>query len=255
MKMRQTAAAVIASLTLLAAAGAAFAMDANELINKSLEAQGGLAAMQAVKSQKATGKFLTQGMEIPYTMVQARPNRMRIDAAVMGMSIIQCFDGTNGWSVNPMTGSTDAQPMSDMELKGFRLQADMDGPLVGWADKGYVAEYMGQEDVEGTPAYRLRLDTKQDVVLDYWFDADSFLLLKQNSKMKIDQGEFETQNYPSDYRQQDGLTIPFSIETRRGDQVLNTIVIDTLEPGVAVDDAVFVMPAKTASATADTTGN
>ena len=255
MKMRQTTAALFASLFLLAAAGAAFAMDANELINKSLDAQGGLAAMQAVKSQKATGKFLTQGMEIPYTMVQARPNRLRIDAAVMGMSIIQCFDGTTGWSVNPMTGSTDAQPMGELEIKSFRLQADMDGPLVGWADKGFVAEYMGQEDVEGTPAYRLRLDTKQDVVMDYWFDADSFLVLKQNTKMKIDQGEFETQNYPSDYRQQDGLTIPFSIETRRGDQVLNTIVIDTLEPGVAVDDAVFVMPAKTASAAVDTTGN
>ena len=48
MKLRQTTAALFASLTLLAA-GAAFAMDVNELIGKALDAQGGAAAMQAIK--------------------------------------------------------------------------------------------------------------------------------------------------------------------------------------------------------------
>ena len=72
-------------------------------------------------------------------------------------------------------------------------------------------------------------------------------MLKQNTKMKIDQGEFETQNYPSDYRQQGGLTVPFSIETRQGDQVMNQITIETLEYGVTVDPAVFTMPAVAAA--------
>lgn len=255
MNMRQVITTLLLSLTLLAVAGAAFAMDVDELIGNALQAQGGVKAMQAIKTQKATGKFLTQGMEIPYTMIQERPNRMRIDASVMGMTITQCFDGTGGWSINPMTGSTDPQPMGETEVKSFSLQADMDGPLMNWADKGYTAEYLGQEDVEGTPAYHLRLDTKKDIVMDFYFDADSYLLLKQNIKMKVDQGEFETQNYPSDYRQQDGLTIPFNVETRRGDQVLNTIVVETLEPGVAVDETLFAMPAKTATAPADSTGN
>ena len=115
---------------------------------------------------------MTQGMEIPYTMVHVRPNLMRIDATVMGMTIVQCFDGTTGWSINPMTGSQDPQPMSDIEVKSFRLQADMDGPLLNWSAKGYTVEYVGPEDVEGTAAYRLRIDTNQDIVMDFWFDAD-----------------------------------------------------------------------------------
>ena len=247
---------VMAALCLSQAAGAALALTADELIAKAVEAQGGAAALQAVKSQKATGKFMTQGMEIPYTMVMLRPNLMRIDAAVMGMAFVQCFDGTGGWSVNPMTGSPDAQVMSEIEIRSFRLQADMDGPFLNWAAKGYAVEYVGPEDVEGTATHRLRIDTKQDIVMDFWFDAESFMLLKQNVKMKVDQGEFETQNYPSDYRQQDGLTIPFSIETRQGDQVMNQIIIDTLEFGVAVDETMFAMPAKAAvPAVADSTGN
>lgn len=254
-KNRMLRIVAISLLSLAVAAGAASAMTADELIAKAIEAQGGAAALKAVNSAKATGKFMTQGLEIPYTMVMVRPNLMRIDAAVMGMSIVQCFDGTGGWSINPMTGSQDPQAMSGMEAKAFRLQADIDGQLVDYAAKGYTVEYVGAEDVEGTAAQHLRLDTKQDIVLDFWFDAESFLLLKQNMKMKVDQGEFETQNYPSDYRQQSGLTIPFSLETRQGDQVMNHLVIDTLEHGVTVDKSVFTMPPKAAApAAADSTG-
>jgi outer membrane lipoprotein-sorting protein len=244
--LRRISAAIICSLA-LAASGAAFAMDLDELVAKAVEAQGGAAALKALNSQKATGKFMTQGMEIAYTMVYARPNQLRIDASLAGMNIVQCFDGAAGWSINPMSGSQDPQPMGDTEVKAFRLQADMDGPYVNWAAKGYAAEYMGQEDVEGTPAYRLRLDTKQDIVLDFWFDAESFLVLKQNTKMKVDQGEFETQNYPSDYRQQAGLTLPFSVETRQGDQVMTQITVETLEFDVPVDQAMFAMPAPAAA--------
>jgi outer membrane lipoprotein-sorting protein len=130
----------------------------------------------------------------------------------------------------------------------------MDGPLMNWASKGYTAEYVGPEDVEGTATHRLRIDTKQDIVMDFWFDAESFLLLKQNTKMKIDQGEFETQNYPSDYRQQGGLTLPFSVETRQGDQVMTQITVETLEFDVPVDPAMFAMPAPAAAPAAGEAG-
>jgi outer membrane lipoprotein-sorting protein len=247
-KFPRISAAIFCSLALVAG-GATFAMDADELIAKAIEAQGGAAALKAVQSQKATGKFVNQGMEIPFTMVQARPNLLRIDATFMGMTIVQAFDGTSAWAINPMAGSQDAQPMSDVEAKGFRFQADMDGPLLNWAAKGYTVEYVGPEEVEGTAAHRLRVDTKLDIVTDFWFDTESFLLLKQSLKMKIDQGEFETQNYFRDYRQQGGLTFAFSVETRQGDQLMNQIVIDTIELGVTVDPAVFQMPTPAAPAT------
>lgn len=249
MKIRFVRAMLLIVLTVVASAAAA--MDAPELIAKATEAMGG-AKLKAISSQKATGKFVAQGMEIPFTMVTARPGRLRVDAAVMGMSIIQCFDRTTGWSINPMTGSQDPVPMGELEIKGMKLQSDMDGPFVDYAAKGFTVEYLGQEDVEGTSCFGLRLDTKQDIIMDFWFDAESFLVIKQNTKIKVDQAEMETQNYPSDYRQQDGVTVPFALQTRRGDQVLNQMVIETVEFGVAIDDAMFAMPA--AAAKADSTG-
>ncbi|MBK8166993.1 MAG: hypothetical protein IPK64_13720 [bacterium] len=252
MKFRHLFATVLAALT-LAAAGA-FAMDLEELVGKAIDAQGGAAAFKAIQSQKASGKVLSHGMEMPITLLTARPNLMRVEVTVMGMSMVNAFDGTTGWSINPMTGSQDPQPMGELEMKNARLQADMDGPLQNWEARGWVGEYLGEEEVEGTAAHRLRIDTKQDLVLEMWLDAETFLPLKQNAKVKFEQQEIESQMYFSDYRTQDGLVIPFSLEARQGDQVMMNMVFDSIEFGVPVDPALFVMPAK-AAAPAAPTGN
>lgn len=246
MKCRQLTAIVLAALT-FAAAGA-FAMDLEELVAKAVDAQGGAAALKAVQSQKVVGKILTQGMEMPITMISARPNSMRVEVSVMGMSIVQAYDGTKGWSINPMTGSQDPQPMGELETRNVRLQADMDGPLQNWEARGWVGEYIGQEDMEGTPAHRLRIDTKQDIVMDIWLDAESFLPIKQSTKVKVDEQEVESQMYPGDYRSQDGLVIPFALETRQGDQVMMNMIFESVEFGVAVDPSMFAMPAAAAAA-------
>jgi len=218
------------------------AMDADELIAKTIEASGGLEKLQAVKSTKFTGKFLAQGMEFPFTMTQKRPGMMRIDADIMGSTMVQCFGGDKGWTINPMTGSTTAQPMSEMEEMSFRLQSDMDGILVDYAKKGYTVEYIGEADVEGTPTYQLKIDTNTGIVLNMFIDTEFFLNIKTDSKMTLDENEFETQTYMSDFQEIEGMTMAFAIETRSGDVVMNQIMMETVEFGVEVDDSLFEMP-------------
>jgi outer membrane lipoprotein-sorting protein len=234
------AAAILAVGTLLPAAAAA--MDADELIARHLEATGGAEKLKSVDARKASGKVMVQGMEIPFSMTSKRPNQLRIEASVMGMNMIQCFDGAHGWSINPMTGSMDAQPMSEIEEKGFRLQADMDGAFVDYKKKGYTVEYLGEDDVEGTPAYKLRLDTQQDIVMDLFFDTEYFMLIRQDSKITIDGNVIESQTYMGDFRDVDGIIIPFSIEARQGDVVNTQIVLDAVESNLELADDLFVMP-------------
>ena len=165
-----------AAVALMVAAGPIQAMDADELIAKNIEATGGKEKIESIQSAKIIGKFMTQGMEFPFSMTQKRPNLLRIEAEAMGMTIVQAFDGTAGWSINPMMGSTDPQPMGDFENKSFEMQADMDGGLMNYADKGYTVEYLGEEDVEGTPClqaahghqegHRHRLLLRQGVLPD-----------------------------------------------------------------------------------------
>ena len=235
-------------IALLGAAGpsAVSAMDADELIAKNIEASGGLQRIQGIKSAEITGKILTQGLEIPFTMYQKRPKKLRIEAAVMGMTIIQVFDGTEGWSINPMTGSSDPQPMGDIENKGFTLQADMDGPLVGYRDKGYTVEYLGEEDVEGTPAYKLRVDTKLDIVMDMFIDKEFFLPIKSHSTITVDETVVESDTYMSDFQEVEGMVLPFATETRQGGVTTMQMMLESVAYGGEMDDSRFAMPAAAA---------
>ena len=115
---------------------AVLAMDVDELINKNIEATGGLEKIKSVNSMEIVGNVLVQGMEIPFTMVQKRPGKMKMEAMVMGMTMTQGFADGEGWAINPMTGGTEPEPMPEVEAKSFELQADMDGPLVDYKEKG-----------------------------------------------------------------------------------------------------------------------
>ena len=231
------------ALICMLVASVSSAMDAKELIEKNIEATGGLDKIKAIKSMTATGKALAQGMEFPFEMKQCRPNLMRLDVSVMGMEMIQAYDGENGWTINPMMGSQDPQPMGEIENKSFKMQSDMDGLLVGYEDKGYTVEYIGEADVEGTPVYQLRLDTHEDIVIDMFIDQEYFLVIKQSSTINWEEKVIESDTYMSDFQEVgDGIVMPFSIETRMGETTVNQIVMETVEYDMEMDKSIFAMP-------------
>lgn len=138
--------------------------------------------------------------------------------------------------------------MSEDDAKDIIEQADFDGPLVNYKEKGNTVELVGSEDVEGTPAYKLKLTLKSGDVRYIFIDKDSFLELKATAMMKREGNEMQIDSLSGDYKEVNGLMMPFSIETRVKDQVMSQITIDKIELDVPIDDAIFKMPPATQSA-------
>lgn len=236
------AAALVALLTVLVTAVTATALTADELIAKYYAAIGGIEKNTGIQTMTVTGKVQVMGMELPFTMTQKRPNKMRIESDFQGAKILQVFDGEHGWMVNPMMGTTDPQPMPEIQEKGFKAQADMDGPLIDWQKKGYTLEMLPDDEVEGTPVHRLRIETGQDVTITMCFDQDSYLLLKQTMKIKQDETEFEQDTFMSDYREVEGRLLPMAWEQRVGGQTQSNLIMEKMVFDAPVDDALFVKP-------------
>ena len=78
--MKKSCFVMLAAAVALMAAGPIQAMDADELIAKNIEATGGKEKIESIQSAKIIGKFMTQGMEFPFSMTQKRPNLLRIEA-------------------------------------------------------------------------------------------------------------------------------------------------------------------------------
>ena len=81
--------------------------DAREIVNKHIKAVGGREAILSHKSMKAVGTLSVpaSGISGPIEMIQAaEPNRMVLKTTVPGIGdILEGFDGSHAWSVNPMT--------------------------------------------------------------------------------------------------------------------------------------------------------
>jgi len=195
-----------------------------------------------VNTQKLTGKMLQGGIEIPFTMMTKRPGKIRVEGTFQGLTFIQNYNGKEGWNLNPFAGVTDPQPMSEEDLKEMHYQADMDGMLWNWNEKGYTVTFDGKDDMEGTSCYKIKVDTKEGDSFTYYIDSDSYLLLRSNTKMQRLGNEIESDTYFSNYNMVEGIAVPGKIETKMKDQLMGTLVIENVELNTELDDTLFEKP-------------
>jgi outer membrane lipoprotein-sorting protein len=195
-----------------------------------------------VNTQKLTGKMLQGGIEIPFTMMTKRPEKIRVEGTFQGLTFIQNYNGKEGWNLNPFAGVTDPQPMSEEDLKEMHYQADMDGMLWNWNEKGYTVTFDGKDDMEGTSCYKIKVDTKEGDSFTYYIDSDSYLILRSNTKMQRLGNEIESDTYFSNYNMVEGIAFPGKIETKMKDQLMGTLVIENVELNTELDDTLFEKP-------------
>src|SRR5207237_3207084 len=117
---------------------------ADELVSKNIEAKGGADALRALQSLKLTGKMLVQQgqVQLGYVQTKKRPDEVRTDATIQGMTIVQAYDGKEGWRISPLQGRRDPEKMSADDVKSLMEDAEIDGPLVDWKAKGSTVEYL-----------------------------------------------------------------------------------------------------------------
>lgn len=243
-------------MVLVALFAAAEELTVDQIVAKNIQAHGGMEKMKAVKTLRMTGKMTVgPGMEAPVTLEFKRPKNMRMEISVQGLTAIQAYDGKTGWAVMPFQGKKEAEPMGEDDLKDAEEQADMDGPLVDYKDKGNKVELMGKESVEGSDAYKLKVTLKSGDVRYLYLDPDSFLEIKGEAKRTIRGTERETESTMADYKEVEGMMFPFSIEAgMKGSPQKQKITIDKIEINPAIDDARFKMPAPAPAAPAKTPG-
>lgn len=230
-------------LFLISAVNISFSQTADEVINKYVNAIGGMDKINSIKTVKITGK-ITGGMDIPFTQIVKRPGSMYMEMTIQGMTMKQGYDGTTAWAINPFQGNTKAEKLPPEQAKYMRLQAEIEGQIVNYKDKGNTVEYMGKEDVEGSDTYKLKLTDKDGDITYYYIDAASNLLIKESAKRKIKEKEISSDVMYGDYRPVDGFLIPFSTEVKSsaGQMGNQNITIEKAELNTPVEDEIFKMP-------------
>jgi hypothetical protein len=222
--------------------GGLFAQDLklDDVLTKHLKATG-QEKYSKVQTMKMTGKVAQMGMEMGITMIKKRPNLSRNDVDFNGTKITMACDGTSGWMIIPMTGSSDPQDMPEDQLASMKKE-EMDGPFINYKEKGNQIELVGKENVDSASAYNVKVTNKDGDVSNYFIDAAKFVVIKFKAKVKSQGQLVEMETKFSNFKEANGITNAYKIETFANGQAAATITFETIEFDVPVDNAIFKKP-------------
>ena len=234
----------------LGGAGAATAQTADEIIDKSLAALGGRAALGKLTSRQTTGTMVvsTPGGDINGTVevLNQAPNKVRtlinLDLSAMGagsVAVDQRFDGTDGYAMDPMRGNG---PITGRQLDNLRNTV-FPTPLLDYKGRGTKIVLGGKEKVGDRDAYALSITPVNGAVSRLFVDAETYLPLKSVINTEIPEiGPVEQATEFSDFRDVDGVKIPFRL---KGSSAVQTYIVTVtkVEHNVKIDPALFSKPA------------
>lgn len=233
---------IILTITLLVVSVAGLkAQTLKDVLDKHFKTIG-QEKLTAVKTYSVKATVSQMGMEVPMEMKMKRPNKFRMEMEMQGQKMIQACDGKKGWFIAPWV-SQEPQELEGAQLQQALDQADIDGELYNYAQKGHKAELVGKEQQDGIGVYNIKLTTKSGDVKNYYIDVDRYVIVKAVAKVNAMGQEVEVAQKMSDYKNIDGVLVATTIEsdTPMGN---GKVVLSEIKFNEDVNDDIFKQPAK-----------
>ena len=240
----------ITALLITCTARLAFPQTADEIVEKNLAASGGRAAHCKLTSRVTTGTItvstpggdLTGAIEVYNKQPNKSRTLIKIDASQFGLGQIvqdQRFNGTTGYIVDSMNGNRD---MTGDQLEAARI-GTFPSPLLNYKDAGGKLELVGREKVGDRDAYVIRYSPKTGPASRMYFDAETYLLTKTVVTINVPQvgADVEQTALISDYRDVDGVKVPFVLRSTNQFQTL-AITTTKVVQNTPIDDQMFSKP-------------
>jgi outer membrane lipoprotein-sorting protein len=201
-----------------------------EIAQKHAERYGGRAKLEKLKSYRAEGRTYLGDKETTFMLWAARPDKLRIETFSLKRRLVQATDGTTVWQSSSDFNDGAATELTGGEARELAHDADFDGVLVDYQEKGWSVDFAGQEDVEGRAAFKLLVMGKREEVFFVWVDAISHEVVKRTSYRVSSGQRFAVDTYFKDFRKVAGdVMLPHRIEARVGARALHTTVFEKVE--------------------------
>ena len=231
----------IIAIMLMAVTSLTQAQSLENVLDKHFKAIG-QEKLTAKKSFSIKATVSQMGMDLPMDMKMKKPNKFRMDMEMQGQTMIQAYDGEKGWMIAPWI-SPEPQELAGDQLKQAIEQANLEGELYKYEEKGHSADLVGKVNLDGKEAYRIKLTAKDGSIKNYYLDADSYMITKVKAKVEAMGQTVEVEQKITEYQEVDGIKLPKKIESV-SPMGTATILMEEIKFNVDFDDSIFKQPAK-----------
>jgi photosynthetic reaction center cytochrome c subunit len=220
---------------------------ADEIVNKYVSAIGGQAAIDKIKTRVMKGTIATaSGQTLTYEIVQAAPDRAYESFVAPRGAMERAVNGNMGWEKNPQ-GVSDIMGGQLADLK-ISLQLFRNLKL----KEQYTSLRLGRKEKIGDREVYVLTGTTADKKRErLFFDVENGLLLRRISYNDTMIGIIPEQSDFEDYRDVEGVKLPFIIKLSTVDvgNPVSTRTFTEIKLNVPVDDSKFNKPAPAKPAT------
>lgn len=246
----------LAFALVLVCGGQARAQTADDVIEKYLAAIGGRPALAKLETRIARGTMSVTmgGMEVsgPIEAYNKAPNKSRtytrfdlsqLSGGTMGEVVVdQRCDGKAGFVSNTLQGDKD---VSGSQLQSMLNSTVFPTPLLNYKETGGKVELSGKDTLNDRAVYIVLYTPKAGFPFKHYFDAETYQLLRVTTKIEAPElgGESEQTIDFRDYRDVDGIKVPFAETITNSMQALS-IVLTSVEHNKPIDEAMFSKPVK-----------
>jgi len=215
---------------------------AEEIIKKMIDVQGGKKVFESIKDMTLSGtlEMVQQGLSGSLTVYKKEPDKTRRDIEIMGMTITQAYDGETAWGVNIQTGNT--EEMEEQQAAEIKRESS---PIVSWLypeKYGFSFDYKGKETIEDKDYFVIEETYPDGFKATLYVDTKTYLTYKAKVKTMGPMGyEVEAEQFTSDYKKIDGMTIAHSMISFIEGEEFMKVTVTGMKFNTGLEDSFFKM--------------
>lgn len=223
--------------------GLAHSQTVDDIINKHIEAMGGKDAINKITSQVTYTDLKLQGSNATSVTTLVPGKAFKSVMKLGGQEMIRCITLIGGWTVNELTGSREAKPLPEEQVKASQSILQPGGELFNYKANGEKIELIGTAKEQGVDAYKLKWTTSDGKQSAYFFiHPKTYYLIKREIIVNLNGKEITTTTVFTGHTKTDiGLVVPFTTTTvSQGSEVIASIT--KIEFNKEIDMRSFDMP-------------
>ncbi len=231
----------LALLTACLLCTSGFSGDAEEIIQKHIQARGGLENWEKIENLQMSGSFTAFSQPKPFTLAMARGNRLYFEHHLGKFENTIGCDGQQYWWITPLLGYDAAAILPEAARPVARQYTEFGTPFFHYKERGIQVEYKGLGEKPGQEGHVFQLTYKDGWEETWVLDKDTFLEVLRISK-GFDVGDVvDQQTWFSDFRKVGDVMLPHLLETefRTRHRVMEITKVSLNQPS---DPNLFKMP-------------
>lgn len=209
-----------------------------------LEAIGGAERIAALKALRMTGLVAVADKRMRFTMVAARPDRVRLETESGGRTLVHASDGVEPpWEFDTGTWPPQFKTMGESAAKAFVADAEFDDPLVAGPARGFTLDYAGEVPVGERKLLRVLVTKALKEQFSLLIDPETyFIVMRVDERLGAGGRKRQVVTRYDDFRPVDGVLLPHRVTLLTDNRIEQQMLMERIETNPALKPELFTRP-------------